>query len=169
MSLDAVVVGLPDERFGERVVALVALRDGAPSLTLKELQTHCRTKIVGYKVPRVLLLGDVPRTNVGKPDYALAGRIAREATRSVGMSGLTQRRVEELRGELGDLSVRVASSYPHKGDAAGGVDLVVADFGVREDRRLQSRSRWSSRTRQLPARCACRRGVVGRPRCSGDA
>ncbi len=76
--VDAVVVGVPDERFGETVVALVAVRDGAPSLTLEELQTHCRTKIAGYKVPRVLLLGDAPRTNVGKPDYALAGRVARE-------------------------------------------------------------------------------------------
>jgi acyl-CoA synthetase (AMP-forming)/AMP-acid ligase II len=76
--VDAVVVGVPDERFGERVVALVALRDGAAALTLDDLQTHCRTKIAGYKVPRVLILGDAPRTNVGKPDYALAGRVARE-------------------------------------------------------------------------------------------
>jgi len=59
-------------------VALVALRDGAPALNLDELQTHCRTKIAGYKVPRVLLLGDAPRTNVGKPDYARAACVARE-------------------------------------------------------------------------------------------
>jgi acyl-CoA synthetase (AMP-forming)/AMP-acid ligase II len=75
---DAVVVGVPHERFGEQVVALVSLRDGAKELTLDELQAHCRTKIAGYKVPRVLLLGEAPRTNVGKPDYARAGDVARE-------------------------------------------------------------------------------------------
>ena len=41
------------------------------------LQAHCRTKIAGYKVPRVLLLGDAPRTNVGKPDYKRAASVAR--------------------------------------------------------------------------------------------
>jgi fatty-acyl-CoA synthase len=75
---DAVVVGIPDERFGERVVALVSLRHGASDLSLTELQAHCREKIAGYKIPRALLLGGAPRTNVGKPDYALARRMARE-------------------------------------------------------------------------------------------
>jgi acyl-CoA synthetase (AMP-forming)/AMP-acid ligase II len=75
---DAVVVGVPDERWGSRVVALVALRDGMPALTLDALQEHCRTLIAGYKVPRELLLGEAPRTNTGKPDYATAQRIASE-------------------------------------------------------------------------------------------
>ena len=35
-----------------------------------------RTMIAGYKVPRALILGLAPRTNVGKPDYATACRIA---------------------------------------------------------------------------------------------
>src|SRR4029078_877354 len=69
---DAVVVAVPVERLRHRVVALVALRKGASPLTLDDLQTHCRTKIAGYKVPRVLLLGEAPRTNVGKPAYAFA-------------------------------------------------------------------------------------------------
>jgi acyl-CoA synthetase (AMP-forming)/AMP-acid ligase II len=60
------------------VVALVALRDGAPDLTLDALQEHCRTLIAGYKVPRELLLGEAPRTNTGKPDYATAARLAAE-------------------------------------------------------------------------------------------
>jgi fatty-acyl-CoA synthase len=75
---DAVVVGQPDDRFGQKVVALVALRDGAPDLTLDALQEHCRTLIAGYKVPRELLLGEAPRTNTGKPDYATAARLAAE-------------------------------------------------------------------------------------------
>ena len=74
--LDAVVVGMPDERFGQKVVALVSVRDGSPELRLEVLQVHCRTKIAGYKVPRELLIGVAPRTNVGKPDYATAQKIA---------------------------------------------------------------------------------------------
>jgi acyl-CoA synthetase (AMP-forming)/AMP-acid ligase II len=75
---DAVVVGVPDPRFGEKVVALVALRESATDLDLDTLQTHCRQHIAGYKVPRALLVGDAPRTNVGKPDYARAKEIANE-------------------------------------------------------------------------------------------
>ncbi len=76
---DAVVVGIADERWGQRVVALVALRDDAPALDLPALQTHCRTLIAGYKIPREVLLGTAPRTNTGKPDYATAQRLAVEA------------------------------------------------------------------------------------------
>jgi 3-oxocholest-4-en-26-oate---CoA ligase len=69
---DVLVVGLPDERWGERVTALLQPRPGrAP--TLGELQTHCRSSIAGYKVPRQLLLVDeVPRLPNGKPDYRSA-------------------------------------------------------------------------------------------------
>lgn len=78
--LDAVVVGQPDERFGQKVVALVSLREGA-GMTLESLQEHCRALIAGYKVPRSLLVGAAPRTNTGKPDYATAQRLAAEGTR----------------------------------------------------------------------------------------
>ena len=70
---DAIVVGLPDERFGERVAAVVRMRDGADPLTLDSLQDHCRGQIAGYKVPRELLLVDeVPLTAAGKPDTKAA-------------------------------------------------------------------------------------------------
>jgi fatty-acyl-CoA synthase len=75
---DAVVVGVPDERFQERVAAIVTARDGAAP-GLDELQTFCRTKLAGYKVPRQLHVTDeIPRTPVGKPDYRWAKRIATE-------------------------------------------------------------------------------------------
>jgi 3-oxocholest-4-en-26-oate---CoA ligase len=74
---DAVVVGVPDDRFGQKVVALVKMRERAPELTLAALQEHCRTKIAGYKVPREILVGEAPRTNTNKPDYATAQEIAR--------------------------------------------------------------------------------------------
>jgi 3-oxocholest-4-en-26-oate---CoA ligase len=69
---DAVVVGLPDDRYVEIVAALVQPReDVAPSLD--ELQAHCREKLAGYKLPRRLVLTDaIPRTPVGKPDYRVA-------------------------------------------------------------------------------------------------
>ena len=45
------VVGVPDERWGERVVAVVQPAPGAAP-TLEELQAHCRDRLAGYKVPR---------------------------------------------------------------------------------------------------------------------
>src|SRR3954470_17815750 len=50
---DVVVVGVPDERWGERVAAVVEPRPGT-SVTLEELDTHARGHIAGYKVPREL-------------------------------------------------------------------------------------------------------------------
>lgn len=74
---DAVVVGVPDDRFVERVAAVVKVRDGEPAPTLEELQAFCRTHLAGYKVPRELHLASViPRTPVGKPDYRWAKRLA---------------------------------------------------------------------------------------------
>jgi acyl-CoA synthetase (AMP-forming)/AMP-acid ligase II len=84
---DATVVGIPDQRWGQRVAAVVSLRPGA-ELSLDDLQTHCRTKIAGYKVPRQLhVVDEVIRSPSGKPDYRWADSVARgeaEADRPVG-------------------------------------------------------------------------------------
>ena len=73
---DAVVIGVPDERFGERVVAVVQPRPGTmPSL--EALQEHCRAHIAGYKVPRRLtVVGEIVRSPAGKPDYRWAKETA---------------------------------------------------------------------------------------------
>ena len=76
---DALVVGVPDERWGQKVVALVEPREGADAPDLDELQAHCRTRIAGYKVPRSLVVGPVERTVIGKPDYVWAAERAAEA------------------------------------------------------------------------------------------
>jgi acyl-CoA synthetase (AMP-forming)/AMP-acid ligase II len=69
---DVLVVGLPDERWGETVTALLQPRPGChPSL--EALQAHARDQIAGYKVPRhLLLVEEVPRLPNGKPDYRSA-------------------------------------------------------------------------------------------------
>jgi acyl-CoA synthetase (AMP-forming)/AMP-acid ligase II len=75
--LDAVVVGVPDARFGERVAAVVS---ATGALTLEELQEHCRTTIAGYKVPRALVVVDeVQRGAAGKPDYRWAKDVVTES------------------------------------------------------------------------------------------
>jgi 3-oxocholest-4-en-26-oate---CoA ligase len=73
---DAVVVGVPDDRYVERVAAIVKARPGAEP-SLEELQDHARNKLAGYKLPRQLLLAEtIPRTPVGKPDYRAAKKLA---------------------------------------------------------------------------------------------
>jgi fatty-acyl-CoA synthase len=70
---DALVVGLPDDRFGQRVAAAVAVRPGAAVPSGDELAAHVREHLAGYKVPRAWALGDhVARSASGKPDYAWA-------------------------------------------------------------------------------------------------
>jgi acyl-CoA synthetase (AMP-forming)/AMP-acid ligase II len=69
---DAIVVGVPDERWGESVTAVVAPRTGH-EVTLDELQEHCRTALAGYKLPRhVVVVDTVERTPAGKPNYRWA-------------------------------------------------------------------------------------------------
>ena len=69
---DAVVVGVPDDRFGEIVTAVVQFRSGTAA-TLVALQEHCRRHIAGYKVPRRLTTVDaIVRSPAGKPDYRWA-------------------------------------------------------------------------------------------------
>ena len=72
---DASVVGVPDETWGERVVAVVA----TPSATLteQELKDALRRRLAGYKVPRaILLLPALPRTPTGKLELAQIRRLA---------------------------------------------------------------------------------------------
>ncbi len=73
---DALVVGIADERWGQRVVAIVQPRaPAAPGLDL--LQEHCRDRLAGYKVPRELVLVDtIERSPSGKPDYRWARTVA---------------------------------------------------------------------------------------------
>ncbi|MEO7430195.1 MAG: acyl-CoA synthetase, partial [Acidimicrobiales bacterium] len=74
---DAIVVGVPDDRWGQRVAAVVQPRDGHVP-TLDDLATHCRDYVAGYKVPKEIhLVTEVVRSPSGKPDYPWAGKVAR--------------------------------------------------------------------------------------------
>jgi acyl-CoA synthetase (AMP-forming)/AMP-acid ligase II len=72
------VIGVPDERFGQRVAAVVAPREGV-GIDPDALDAHVRTLLAGYKVPRTLWVADeVGRLPSGKPDYRWAQRHAAE-------------------------------------------------------------------------------------------
>ncbi len=73
---DAIVVGVPDERWGQRVAAVIQPRgDEAPSKD--DIESHCRRHIAGYKVPRQIhIVEQVSRQPSGKPDYKWAKAVA---------------------------------------------------------------------------------------------
>ena len=74
--LDANVVGVDDEKWGQAVCAVVAL-DGDRSVDETELIAHCRSTLAGYKCPkRVILVPRVERGPNGKADYRWARSVA---------------------------------------------------------------------------------------------
>lgn len=80
---DALVAGVPDERWGNRVAAVVQLRENTEALTLEAVQAHCRTRLAGYKIPRALVLADrIQRSPSGKADYRWAKAVAAGADRA---------------------------------------------------------------------------------------
>jgi 3-oxocholest-4-en-26-oate---CoA ligase len=75
---DCVVVGVPDTRFGEMVVAIVQRGDGH-SLDEPELDAWCRSNLAGYKKPRRFLFVDsLDRNAAGKANYEVLRRLAQE-------------------------------------------------------------------------------------------
>ncbi|MFJ6725234.1 acyl-CoA synthetase [Streptomyces sp. NPDC091281] len=74
---DVLVAGVPDPTWGNRVAAVVQVRAGAPRPSLADLQTHCRTRLAGYKIPRQLVVTQtVRRSPSGKADYRWAREVA---------------------------------------------------------------------------------------------
>ncbi|MBO2448302.1 acyl-CoA synthetase [Actinomadura barringtoniae] len=75
---DAVVTGIPDERWGSRVAAVVQPNGEAPAV--EDLDAHCRKELSGYKVPRTYaFVPEMKRSPAGKADYRWAKEIAEQA------------------------------------------------------------------------------------------
>ncbi|MEU0566669.1 acyl-CoA synthetase [Nonomuraea sp. NPDC005983] len=77
---DAVVTGVPDERWGSKVAAVVEPRPDV-EVTAAELDAHCRQRLSGYKVPRTYaFVTEMVRSPAGKADY----RWARQTVEAMG-------------------------------------------------------------------------------------
>jgi fatty-acyl-CoA synthase len=65
--LDGHVIGVPDEKYGEELMAVVKLRAGAPALTIEQLCKFCTSQIARFKIPRYLwIVDEFPMTITGK-------------------------------------------------------------------------------------------------------
>jgi fatty-acyl-CoA synthase len=64
---DVAVIGVPDERYGEEIMAWVRLRPGAPALDAEALRAFCQGRIAHQKIPRyVRIVDEFPMTVTGK-------------------------------------------------------------------------------------------------------
>ncbi len=64
---DCQVIGVPDEKYGEELMAVVMQREGAPRLTIEALREFCTGRIATFKIPRYLRIVDAfPMTVTGK-------------------------------------------------------------------------------------------------------
>ncbi|MFD1512401.1 class I adenylate-forming enzyme family protein [Halomarina rubra] len=81
---DAAVLGLPDEEWGQRVAALVEPEPGVAAgpgtpLDAATVEAHCRERLAGFKLPRVVAFGEIPRTESGTADRAAVRALLAEA------------------------------------------------------------------------------------------
>ena len=75
--LEAAVVARPDTKWGETPCAFVTLKPGAAA-TAEDLMLHCRGLLAGFKVPRTVVFGPLPKTSTGKMQKFVLRQQARE-------------------------------------------------------------------------------------------
>jgi fatty-acyl-CoA synthase len=75
--LEAAVVARPDEKWGETPCAFVALKDGA-TVTEAELMAFCKSQLAGFKAPKTIVFGPLPRTQTGKVQKFVLRETARD-------------------------------------------------------------------------------------------
>ena len=73
---DVLVVGIPDERYGQSVTAVIQPREGV-QVELEDLRTYLRQHLSGYKLPRAItVVEEIPRNATGKAQYPRAKELA---------------------------------------------------------------------------------------------
>jgi len=72
---EAMVVGVKDEEFGQRVGAVIAVKPQAAHLTLQQLRADLRKSLSGYKLPTILRVvkGEIRKGNTGKLQKKILG------------------------------------------------------------------------------------------------
>lgn len=83
----AAVVAMPDPKWGEVPCAFVELKEGL-NASADELIAHCRLFLAGYKLPKAVHIGEVPKTSTGKiQKFELRARVGSE--RAIDLAGNT--------------------------------------------------------------------------------
>jgi fatty-acyl-CoA synthase len=76
--MEAAVVARPDEKWGETVCAFVVPKPGTGQVASAEIVAWCKRHLAGYKVPRTVIFGELPKTSTGKIQKFLLRARARE-------------------------------------------------------------------------------------------
>ena len=79
--LEAAVVAKPDEKWGETPCAFVALKIDSPPVTESELIAFCRTRLAGFKCPRRVVFGPLPKTSTGKIQKNVLRNLAKDSSK----------------------------------------------------------------------------------------
>jgi len=77
--LEAAVVARPDEKWGETPCAFVTLKNGAPAVTEQDIIAFCRERMAGFKCPRKVVFGPLPKTSTGKIQKNVLRDLAKNA------------------------------------------------------------------------------------------
>ncbi len=64
--MEAAVVARPDAKWGETPCAFVVLKPGAPAVSEADIVAWCREHLAGFKVPKTVVFGELPKTSTGK-------------------------------------------------------------------------------------------------------
>jgi fatty-acyl-CoA synthase len=84
--LEAAVVAMPDEKWGETPCAFIALKDGMPAVSQQDIIVFCKANLASYKAPRMVVFGELPKTSTGK----IRKNLLRERLAQAGGSGLPE-------------------------------------------------------------------------------
>ena len=77
--LEAAVVARPDEKWGETPCAFVTLKSGAPAVSEQDIIAFCRERLAGFKCPRKVVFGPLPKTATGKIQKNVLRELAKTA------------------------------------------------------------------------------------------